>query len=105
MDAGELVQILKSPDLYTFVNMDYARAYGRQAVQQVQSHRQIMEVFGICHTEDCVIAGILAGLLDGTVIDPGARLQLTHDATFSTLRAVVEAGRDRIPSCRTYRLA
>ncbi|MGZ2260156.1 Crp/Fnr family transcriptional regulator [Roseobacter sp. A03A-229] len=105
MGAGELVRIDKSAVLAAFGNPDFARAYGRQAAQQVQAHRQIMEIVGIRRAEDRVMAGIVAGLLDGTVVDFAARLQLTQEATYRALRALVEAGRVINPSRGTYRLA
>ncbi|MDE4099600.1 hypothetical protein [Phaeobacter gallaeciensis] len=51
------------------------------------------------------MAGIVTGLLEGTVVDFAARLQLTHEATYRALRALVEAGRVTNPSRGTYRLA
>lgn len=105
MDAGELVRIDKSAVLAGFANPDFARAYGRQAAQQVQAHRQIIEIVGIRRAVDRVMAGIVTGLLEGTVVDFAARLQLTHEATYRALRALVEAGRVTNPSRGTYRLA
>ena len=105
MDAAELVRIDKSAVLAAFANPDFGRAYGRHAAQQVQAQRQVMEIVGIRRAEDRVMAGMVAGLLEGTVVDFAARLQLTHEATYRALRALVEAGRVTNPSRGTYRLA
>lgn len=105
VEAGELVRIGKAAVLAAFANPDFARAYGRHAAQQVQAQRQIMEIIGIRCAEDRVMAGLVAGLLNGTVVDFAASLQLSHEATYRALRALVQKGRVTNPSRGAYRLA
>ena len=48
------------------------------------------------------MAGLVAGLLDGHVVDFAALLHLSHEATYRALRALVEAGRVTNPSRGVY---
>lgn len=102
--SGELVGIDKAAVLAAFANPDFARAYGRLAAQQIQAQRQIIEIVGIRRAEDRVMAGLVAGLLEGTVVDFAARLHLTHEATYRALRALEADGRVTNPSRGIYRL-
>lgn len=104
IEAGEVVRIDKSVVLGAFAKPDFARAYARHAAAQIQSQRQLLEIVGIRRAEDRVMAGLVAGFLDGTVVDFAARIHLTHEATYRALRALVDAGRVSNPSRGTYRL-
>ena len=104
IEAGEFVRIDKSAVLTAFANVDFARAYGRQAARQIQAQRQLLEIVGIRSAEERVMAGLVAGLLDGRVVDFAALLHLSHEATYRALRALVDAGRVANPSRGIYRL-
>ncbi|NNJ68343.1 MAG: Crp/Fnr family transcriptional regulator [Boseongicola sp.] len=105
MEAGEVVRIDKAAVLAAFANAGFARAYGRQASRQIQAQRQLLEIVGIRSAEDRVLAGLVAGLLDGTVVEFAALLHLSHEATYRALRALVEAGHVVNPSRGDYRLS
>jgi hypothetical protein len=64
--------------------------YGCQAARQIQAQRQLLEIVGIRSAEERVMAGLVAGLLDGQVVDFAALLQLSHEATYRALRKLVE---------------
>lgn len=104
IEAGEFVRIDKAAVLAAFADVDFARAYGRQAARQIQEQRQLLEIVGIRSAEKRVMAGLVAGLLDGQVIDFAALLHLSHEATYRALRALVEAGHVTNPSRGIYRL-
>ena len=104
VEAGDLVRIDKASVLAAFADPDFARAYGRQSTQLIQAQRQLMEIIGIRRANDRVIAGMVAGLLDGSIVDFAARLQLTHEATYRALRQLVDAGQVLNPSRGIYRL-
>lgn len=61
-----------------------------------------MEIVGIRRAEDRVLAGIVAGLLDGTVVDFAALLQLSHEATFPALWKLVNGGKVINPTRGVY---
>ena len=50
------------------------------------------------------MAGLVAGLLDSTVVEFAAVLHLSHEATYRALRALVDAGQVINPSRGEYRL-
>jgi len=104
VEAGALVRIGKSVVLAAFANPGFARAYGREAAQQIQAQRQILEIVGIRRAEDRVMAGLVAGLLDGSVVEFAARLHLSHEATYRALRKLVQDGRLTNPSRGFYKL-
>lgn len=104
VEAGELIRIDKAAVLAAFGDPGFARAYAQQAAGQVQAGRQMLEIVGIRRAEDRVMAGLVAGLLDGTVIDFAARLHLSHEATYRALRQLVKRGRVTNPSRGRYRL-
>ena len=104
IEAGEFVRIDKATVLTAFADVEFARAYGRQAAQQLQAQRQHLEIVGIRSAQERVMAGIVAGLLDGQVVDFAALLNLSHEATYRALRTLVEAGRVTNPSRGIYRL-
>ncbi|MDD9922395.1 MAG: Crp/Fnr family transcriptional regulator [Boseongicola sp.] len=105
IEAGEFVRIDKTAVLTAFADVEFARTYGRQAARQIQSQRQLLEIVGIRSAEERVMAGLVAGLLDGQVVDFAALLHLSHEATYRALRALVEAGRVTNPSRGVYRLS
>jgi predicted transcriptional regulator len=50
------------------------------------------------------LAGLVAGLLDSTVLEFAALLHLSHEAAYRALRALVDAGHVINPSRGKYRL-
>ncbi|MCD2366752.1 Crp/Fnr family transcriptional regulator [Sulfitobacter mediterraneus] len=104
IEAGKFVRIDKAAVLTAFADVDFARAYGRQAARQIQAHRQLLEIVGIRSAEERVMAGLVAGLLDGQVVDFAALLNLSHEATYRALRSLVRAGKVVNPSRGVYHL-
>jgi signal-transduction protein with cAMP-binding, CBS, and nucleotidyltransferase domain len=104
VEAGALIRIDKAAVLAAFADPAFARAYGRQAAQQIQAQRQMLEIVGIRRAEDRVMAGLVAGLLDGSVVEFAARLQLSHEATYRGLRKLVQDGRVTNPARGIYHL-
>jgi hypothetical protein len=47
IEAGEFVRIEKAAVLAAFADVEFARAYGRDAARQIQVHRQLLEIVGI----------------------------------------------------------
>lgn len=105
IEAGNFVRIDKAAVLTAFADVDFARAYGRQAARQIQAHRQLLEIVGIRSAEERVMAGLVAGLLDGQVVDFAALLNLSHEATYRALRSLVRAGKAVNPSRGVYCLS
>lgn len=105
IEAGEFMRVDKTAVLGAFADVEFARAYGRAAARQIQAQRQLLEIVGIRDAKERVMAGLVAGLLDKTVVDFAALLHLSHEATYRALRALVEAGRVSNPSRGIYRLA
>ena len=104
IEAGEFTRIDKTAVLAAFADVEFARAYGRQAAKQIQAQRQLLEIVGIRNATERVMAGLVAGLLDGTVVDFASLLHLSHEATYRVLRTLVDAGRIINPSRGIYRL-
>lgn len=105
VEASELVRIDKSAVLAAFADADFARAYVQQSARLVQAQRQIIEIVGIRSAEERVLAGLVAGLMDGTVMEFAALLHLSHEATYRALRSLVNTGRVINPARGVYRLA
>ncbi|PRZ44787.1 Crp/Fnr family transcriptional regulator [Tritonibacter scottomollicae] len=104
VEAGALIRIDKASVLAAFADPAFARAYGRQAAQQIQAQRQMLEIVGIRRAEDRVMAGLIAGLLEGSIVEFAARLQLSHEAIYRALRKLVQDGRVMNPSRGIYHL-
>lgn len=104
IESGEFIRIDKPAVLTAFADVEFARDYGRQAARQIQAQRQLLEIVGIRSAEERVMAGLVAGLHDGQVIDFAALLHLSHEATYRALRTLVQAGRVTNPSRGIYRL-
>lgn len=104
VEAGELLRIDKPAVLAAFADPGFALTYGRKAAQQIQAQRQMLEIVGIRRAEDRIIAGLVADLLEGSVVEFAARLHLTHEAAYRTLRKLVQDGRVANPSRGIYRL-
>ena len=105
ISACNLVRIDAAAVLAAFGDAEFARAYGRQAARQVQAQRQLLEFVGIRSARDRVLAGLAAGLLDGTVMEFAAQLHLSHEAVYRALRALVNAGHVTNPSRGEYHLS
>ncbi len=104
IDAGVFIRIEKQAVLAAFVDVAFARDYGREAVRQIQAQRMLLEIVGIRNAEERVKAGLAAGLLDGRVMDFAALLHLTRESTYRALRSLVAAGRVVQPSRGVYHL-
>jgi len=104
IETGEFMRIEKTAVLRAFADVDFARAYARQAARQIQAQRQILEIVGIRSAEERVMAGLVAGLLDGQVVDFAALLQLSHEATYRALRKLVNSGNVINPTRGVYSL-
>lgn len=105
IQPGAALRIDKTAVLEGFSNAEFARDYGRQATKQVQLQRQILEIVAIKSAEERVLAGLAAGLLQGTVTDFAAQMHLTHEATYRALRRLVLLGRVKNLSRGKYSLA
>lgn len=104
VEAGALIRIDKATVLTAFADPEFARAYGRQAAQQIHAQRQMLEIVGIRRAEDRVMAGMVAGLLEGSVVEFAARLHISHEATYRALRKLVQDGRVANPARGMYQL-
>jgi hypothetical protein len=62
------------------------------------------EILAIRSAKDRVYAGVVAGLLVGTVIDFAATVSLTHEATYRALRELVAEGKVLNPQRGIYQL-
>jgi len=103
-EAGAIMQINTVAVLASIEDPDFARAYARQAAQQIQAQRQSLEIVGIRRADERVFAGMVAGLLESSVVDFASALHLPHEATYRALRNLVNDGRVVNPARGTYRL-
>lgn len=100
--SGEVLRIDKTAILNAFADIDFAQAFGRAAARQIQFQRQLIEIVGIRSAEERVLAGLVAGLHQGTVVDFAALIHLSHEATYRALRSLVRAGSITNPSRGLY---
>ena len=104
IEAGDFMRIDKTAVLRAFEDVEFARAYGHHAARQIQAQRQLLEIVGIRSAEERVMAGLVAGLLDGQVVDFASLLQLSHEATYRALRKLVKRGHVINPTRGVYSL-
>ena len=105
IETGEFIRIEKTAVLTAFADVEFARTYGREAARQIQAQRQLLEIVGIRSAEERVMAGLVAGLLDGQGVDFAALLQLSHEATYRALRKLVNRGHVINPTRGVYSLS
>lgn len=91
--AGQIVHIPKSVILKHMSNPEFANAYIKYISQQVQQYRGVLEIMSIRSATERVYAALVAGLLDGTVMECSTKIALTHEATYRALRTLVQQGR------------
>lgn len=104
VQSSECVRIDKTAILAAFADVSFAQAFSRQACRQIQAQRQLLEIVGISSATERVMAGIVAGLLDGSVVDFAALVHLSQEATYRALRRLVQDGRLLNPARGLYRL-
>lgn len=102
--ATQVIQIDKSTITAAFADAEFSRSFSCHLARQLQRHRQILEIVAIRKAEDRVYAGLLAGLLEGTVIDFAATLHLSHEATYRALRTLTQKGCIARPERGRYEL-
>ncbi len=103
-EEGEVIHIPKTIVLAGFADPEFSTAYNRIMSRQVQAYRQIVEIMSIRSAVERVYAGVVAGLLDASVMNLSQRIALTHEATYRALRTLVSQGRLENPCRGQYRL-
>lgn len=101
---GKVFRIGKSAVLRGLEDHAFAKGYCEMLSVQVHQTRQLREILAVRSAKDRVYAGIVAGLLVGTVVDFAATVSLTHEATYRALRALVAEGKLRNPQRGIYRI-
>ena len=104
IETGEFMRIENTAVLTAFADVGFARTYGREAARQIQVQRQLLEIVGIRSADERVMAGLVAELPDGKVVDFAALLQLSYEATYRALRKLVERGHVINPTRGVYSL-
>ena len=102
--SGSVLIIDKTAVLKGLQEHDFAKGYCKILSVQVQLTRQMREILAIRSAKDRVYAGVVAGLLVGTVIDFAATVSLTHEATYRALRELVAEGKVLNPQRGIYQL-
>lgn len=92
-ESGKIIHIPKSVILRHLPNPEFANAYIKYMSQQVQQYRGLLEIISIRSATERVYAALVAGLLDGNVMDLSPKIALTHEATYRSLRTLVDQGR------------
>lgn len=101
---GRVFCINKTAVLSGLQDHEFAKAYCEILSVQVHQTRQLREILAIRSAKDRVYAGLIAGLLVGTVIDFAATVSMTHEATYRALRELVAEGKVQNPRRGIYRL-
>jgi CRP-like cAMP-binding protein len=91
--SGQIVHVPKSVILAHLSDPGFANAYTKYMSQQVKQYRGLLEIMSIRSATERVYAALVAGLLDGTVMEFSTKIALTHEATYRSLRALVQQGR------------
>lgn len=102
--SGQVLRIPKAVVLDGFHQPEFATAYNRLMSRQVQQYRQLLEIISIKSARERVYAAMVAGLMQGTIMDLASRIALTHEATYRALRSLEHDGRIINPSRGEYRL-
>ena len=90
---GEVLCLPKNVVLPLFADETFARAYNQMMSQQVQRYRLQVQILSIKSADERVFAAMTAGFLESTVMDFAATIGLTHEASYRSLRRLVQAGR------------
>ena len=101
---GSVLSIDKAAVLKGLHEHNFAKDFCKTLSVQVQQTRQMREILAIRSAKDRVYAGLVAGLLVGTVMDFAATVSLTHEATYRALRELVTEGRVQNSQRGTYQL-
>ena len=101
---GTVWQIKKSAILNALKQPEFSASYCQYLTVQVQQMRQVSEIIAIRSAEERVYAALVAGLLNGQVIDFAATISLSHEATYRALRKLVRQGRVENPKRGIYHL-
>lgn len=91
--SGQIVHVPKSVILNHLSDPGFANAYIKYMSRQVQQYRGLLEIMSIRSATERVYAALVAGLLDGTVMEFSTKIALTHEATYRSLRTLVQQGR------------
>lgn len=91
--SGTIYCIPKAHIINAFHNPAFAVSYNRIMSRQVQFYRQRVEIISINSASERVYAALVAGYLDGTIIQFSEMIALTHEATYRALRRLVNQGR------------
>ncbi|OAN79196.1 hypothetical protein A8B78_12885 [Jannaschia sp. EhC01] len=102
--SGQVLRVPKAVVLEGFKRPEFATAYNRLMSRQVQQHRQLLEIISIKSAKERVYAAMVAGLMQGTIIDLASRIALTHEATYRALRCLEREGRIINPGRGRYEL-
>ncbi len=102
--SGQVLRVPKAVVLDGFNHPVFAKAYNRLMSRQVQQYRQLVEIISIKSAKERVYAAMIAGFMQGTVIDLASQIALTHEATYRALRSLVQEGRITNTGRGIYRL-
>ena len=102
---GAVFRIPKILILTALGDPEFAICYNRIMSGQVQAYRQRIELLSIKSAQERVYAAIVAGYLDGSIMEFSEKIALTHEATYRALRCLVEQGRVVKPRRGTFHLA
>jgi CRP-like cAMP-binding protein len=91
--SGQVLRVPKAVVLDGFKRPEFATAYNRLMSRQVQQYRQLLEIISIKSAKERVFAAMVAGLMQGTIIDLASHIALTHEATYRALRSLEQEGR------------
>jgi CRP-like cAMP-binding protein len=104
--VGSVVKVAKAEILSALqTNPEFAIAFAKLLAVQVQSYRSHIELLAIPSANERILAAILAGYFEGTVIELATRINLTHEACYRALRALCEDGRLSHVGRGDYRLS
>lgn len=101
---GEVLKIEKAAVLRGMQDPLFATSFCHTISGQLQSLRQIREILAIRSAQDRVFAGLVAGLLVGTVVDFASTISLSQEATFRALRRLVKQGKIENRQRGSYKL-
>lgn len=102
---GTVLRIDREAVLERFRDPEFAKTFARLMARQVQRYRLQVQIMAIKSAEERVFAAILAGMLEGSVIDFAASIGLSHEAVYRSLRRLVDGGRVRQTGRGKYALA
>lgn len=92
---GTVLRIDREAVLERFPDPGFAKDFARLMALQVQRYRLQVQIMAIKSAEERVFAAMVAGMLEGSVIDFAASIGLSHEAVYRALRRLVAGGRVR----------